>query len=55
MYNVDQQRLRYLVEFTLDGDEPGDKLTVEDAEVTVETNLPADIYDTSKLNICEIH
>ena len=45
VYCVNQQRLRYLVEFTVDEERPGVKLQVDELDVLMDDYLPAQLAD----------
>ena len=45
VYSVNQQRLRYLVEFTVDEEKPGASLDIDNSDIMMDTDLPSLLAD----------
>ena len=54
VYNVNQQRLRYLVEFTVDEEQPGARLDIEDSDVLMDTYLSSQLADIGQFLPCQL-
>ena len=54
IYNTSQQRLRYLVEFTINSETPDMNFVLEDVDMDIERRLPARITEMGKLIIFTI-
>ena len=49
VYSVNQQRLRYLVEFTVDEEKPGASLDIDNSDIMMDTDLPSLLADIGQL------